>query len=151
MIDNEFSATDFLTGRELAAILRRFAALYDDNNTRNAAYYRSIMRLAKRISNDGDNFQYFDKSNTELPARGKFREKKLFDDAMQLQQVRNILSDLTVSKADLIALADQRFGIARGRLNRSSLEEVIAIITAAADHEQSLDIIAKNAASAGKS
>jgi len=72
------------------------------------------------------------------------------DPTLSVSEVRRLIADETATKRDLINLASIRFGIPRGRLNRSSIDEVFEIISSSADHEESLDIISENAATAGK-
>jgi len=140
---------NMLSNRELARFVRRFAALYDHDGDQNAIVHRSLMKLASDLAkSEAKTILGVADKNKEVDRRKDAERYK--DPTLSVSDVRRLIADEAATKRDLINLASTRFGIPRGRLNRSSIDEVFEIISSSADHEESLDIISKNAATAGK-
>jgi hypothetical protein len=148
----ERPSKELLPNRELARFIRRFAALYGQDEGQNALVHRSLMHLANELVKSED----YPKARAKpLPSPNRITKvmgrKEFRNASMSLGEARRLLGDRSASKNELIELATSRFGIAKGRLNRSSIDEVVDIITAAADHEESLDVISARAEAAGRS
>lgn len=149
MTSTKQSTKKILSNRELARFVRRFAALYDHDGEQNAIVHRSLMKLASDLAK-GETKSISSAADRSRIINREREAERYKDPTLSVSEVRRLIADETATKRDLINLASIRFGIPRGRLNRSSIDEVFEIISSSADHEESLDIISENAATAGK-
>jgi hypothetical protein len=138
-----------LTTREMARLLRRISASFDEEvigTQRVADGLQSLARLLSKLP---------DQPITELTGLSKSKPraaKRRWHEAASLSvsQIRRLLEEENLLKSELIELAHERFHIPRARLERLPLERVLETIWAAADNEESLRVIAANAERAGK-
>lgn len=69
--------------------------------------------------------------------------------ALELEEVKKILSDPDMKKSDLMELGAERFAISRSRMMRLNTEQVLDAIRSAVRHEESLSIISREAQRGG--
>lgn len=110
---------------ELGIVLRRYSQSSIDE-VLSGLTFRSVHRKAKK-SNRLSQLQHLDVASLDL------------------ETVREMLGNPALSKADLVRLALERFGIPRSRLERQDREAALEAIKAALSNTEALDIISQEA------
>jgi hypothetical protein len=140
--------TDPITAAELARVLRRLAKLFDTGELGNIDTSDALVALADYLQSLGS------VAVTDLtPAPRKRKQPRAFDDETvrnsSIGEVRDLLAG-ELPKSLLVRLARIRFGMPESRLQRLPMEQVLEAVRAAAAHEESLDIIERNADASGR-
>ena len=149
------SARDEEQGRELsvsevARFLKRLSTFYRDSKIGNPALSEALAELASVLSRRRDlRFSEavadLNVSPRQMPSLDLSRLKGL-----ELEEVKKMLSDEEMRKADLIELGAERFAISRSRMARLNTEQVLDAVRSAVGHEESLNIISREAQRGGK-
>jgi len=137
-----------ITANELARLIRRLAKLFDSGDLGNIETSDALIALADHLQSLGS----IAIKDLEAPGRPKKKAHLLDNEAVRkasIDQVREMLS-ADLSKTQLVQLARVRFGMPEARLRRMPTEQVIEAIRATAAHEESLDIIDRNAELSGR-
>ena len=135
---------------EVARFLKRLSSFYRDPKTGNPALSDALAELALALGRRRDltlteAVADLDVSSKRRPSLDASRLKVL-----KLEEVKEILSDKAITKADLIDLGAERFAISRSRLMRLNKSQASEAIWSALRHEESLGIISQEAQRGGK-
>ena len=139
---------DPITAADLARLIRRLAKLYDTGDLGNVDTADALVALAGHLQSIGPI------PVADLEARRRTTKEPVpmdrdFVHQASVGDIREMLSG-DLSKSRLVELANLRFGMPAARLRRMPIDQVIEAIMAAAAHEESLDIIERNAESSGR-
>ena len=139
-----------ISAEDVGRFLRQYASAIKDQRTGNPAMAEALLNLSTILIDA--------KLATVETAAQKFMDQGAFafDDEIDFGDlsttaVAEALSDPTLSRAHLVILGAERFGIARSRLEKLPREEVVRLILAAIQHEESLGIISEEARRGGQS
>lgn len=139
-----------VTAAELARLLRRLTRVFDAGELGNARTADALDVLSDYLQRLGS----VPVTELEIP-RPKRRPPERVDPStfrtMKIEEVRRLLDQDDLPKTNLLELAKFRFGMPPARLKRLSLSEAVEAVRAAASHEESLDIIERNAEESGRS
>jgi hypothetical protein len=135
---------------ELARVIRRLTRVFDAGDLGNARTADALDVLADYLQRLGP----IPVTELEIP-RPKRRPPEKLDVStfrtMQIGEVRRLLDQDDLPKSTLLELARLRFGMPAARLRRLPFGEAVEAVRAAAAHEESLDIIERNAEVSGRS
>ncbi len=135
---------------EVARFLKRLSSFYRDSKTGNPALSDALAELALALGRRRDRTLTQAVADIDILAkrRRSLEASQLKD--LKLEEVKEILSDETMTKADLIELGAERFAIPRSGLGRMNMGHVSEAIWSALRHEESLTIISQEAQRGGK-
>lgn len=142
--------SDELPPKDLARFLKRLSSLYHDPKSGNIALSAALAKLSTALL-EGSHLTL-----AELFGENELRSKsgKTFDsDELKSLNIETIMQKLTnrsLSKTELIEIGAERFNIPRSGLKRMNVVEISDRILSAARHEESLNIISKEAQRGGK-
>ena len=143
------SADSELTAQQTADIIQAFSKLLEHSPAAAPQMTRALEHVAKGLRRNGKS----PIGTVKILGVQKKRVLAPIDlpdfSHAPLDNVKSLLRSGKMTRAELVHLARSRFGISRSRLTRMSLEEAQSIVTAAADHEDSLRIIESNAHESG--
>ena len=134
---------------EVARFLKRLSSFYRDPKTGNPALSNALAELALALGRRRD------LTLTEAVAGLNVSSKRMRSldlsrlKDLELEEVKKMLSDQTMAKADLIDLGAERFAIPRAGLTRLNTAQVSDAIWSAVRHEESLSIISREAQRGG--
>lgn len=139
-----------VTAAEVSRIIRRVAHMFASEDLGNLRVSEALTELSEFLHGLG-----------QTPVNEIGRSKRLertkkvaLPDnnyaALTLPELDEVLSSKDLSKSTLIYIGRVRFGIPEARLRRMPTADVVAAIRAAAGHEQSLEVIEKNAEASGR-
>lgn len=135
---------------EVAHFLKRLSSFYRDPKTGNLALSKALAGLASALSRRRD--LTLTEAVTGLNVSSKRMRSldlsRLKD--LELEEVKEILSDEAMTKADLIDLGAERFAIPRSGLKRLNTGQVSEAVWSALRHEESLSIISREAQRGGQ-
>jgi hypothetical protein len=135
---------------EVARFLKRLSSFYRDPKTGNPALSNALAELALALSQRRD--LTLTKAVADIDISSKRRRSleasRLKD--LGLEEVKEMLSDEDMTKADLIDLGAERFAIPRSGLQRMNTDQVSGAIRSALRHEESLNILEREAQRGGK-
>ena len=139
-----------LSVSEVARFLKRLSSFYRDPKTGNPALSNALAELALAMGQRGDRTltEAVEDIDVSSKQRRSLEASRLKD--LKLEEVKEILSDETMTKADLIGLGAERFAIPRSGLGRLNMGQVSDAIWSALRHEESLSIISQEAKRGGK-
>lgn len=152
------TSEDRLLIEDLVRYLSHLAKLNREPRTGNAELSDGLRDLATvlRPYSNRPLHEVVNVVGTPLPKKRKAASKKpkatLPSDIPSLsdQRVEEILNDHSYTKAQLIEVGIQRFGISRSRLMRLPKNEVTESVRAALNHERSLGVISQEARRGGE-
>jgi septum formation topological specificity factor MinE len=138
-----------ITAADVGRYIRGLASLNRDSLTGNPELSEALFRLAGVLT-----------AAKALPAHEaaqraldqdelQFEDELDFED-LELEQVKSLLDSADTSKAFLLILAVERLGMARSRLEKMPREEIVRVLQAAVQHEESLSIISEEARRGGE-
>lgn len=135
---------------EVARFLKRLSSFYRDPKTGNPALSNALAELALALGQRRDLTLTEAVADIDVPPkrRRSLEASRLKD--LKLEEVKEILSDEAMTKADLIDLGAERFAIPRSGLGRMNMGQVSEAIWSALRHEESLSIISREAQRGGK-
>ena len=139
-----------LTSVEVGELLEGYAKILRVYNSEQEAAPAAITHLARLLKRHGSQpvellslaVKKRNGNNIPLAKRQEFKH-------LSLEEALVIIADEQTSREKLIQLAQSRFGISRSRLTKLRLEEAITIVRSAANHENSLNLLATNARDSG--
>ena len=135
---------------EVARFLKRLSSFYRDPKTGNPALSDALAELALALSQRRD--LTLTKAVADIDISSKRRRSleasRLKD--LGLEEVKEMLSDEDMTKSDLIDLGAERFAIPRAGLQRMNTDQVSGAIRSALRHEESLNILGREAQRGGK-
>lgn len=139
-----------LSAFEVARFLKRLSSFYRDPKTGNLALSEALAELAAALSRRPDlsvtgAAAAIDASPEEIGSSSLGRLKNL-----TIKEVKRLLSETAISKSKLIDLGAERFAIPRAGLKRINRDQVLDTVLAAVQHEESLDIISREAQRGGQ-
>lgn len=146
---SSFLAENEVTALDLARLIRRMSHIFDMNDLGNSNTSDALMHLSEYLSSLGSVY-IKDLPLSERPPRQAGGKLGIDYGSIPLVEVKRILDQDNWSKSRLVQLARTRFGMPESRLRRLTLSEVFDTVRAAAAHEDSLDIIERNAAASGQ-
>lgn len=134
---------------EVARYLKRLSSFYRDPRTGNPALSNALAELALALRQRHnltltEAVADTDVSSKRRPSLQASRLKNL-----NLEVVKEMLSDRSMAKADLIDLGAERFAISRSGLKRQNMSQVSDAIWSAVRHEESLSILEREAQRGG--
>ena len=138
-----------LSVSEVSRFLKRLATFYRDPRTGNPAIGEALAELASALGRRSG--MKFSEAVADLSAPPKQSPSLDMErlEGLELEEVKKILSDPDMKKADLIELGAERFAIPRSGLKRLNTEQVLDAIKSAVRHEESLSIISRQAQRGG--
>lgn len=141
---NSKSRRKHITAADVGRYLKQLAALNRDPLTGNVAMSDALKEIAAILMAA--------KAAPATKVLEAFTEQSKFDfeeeidfQTLSLGKVREIINRSDLTKADLATIGTERFGIAKSRMDRVSRDEIIKMIGAAMQHEESLNIISEEA------
>lgn len=144
------AGTHGITAVDLSRVIRRMSHIFATGELGNYETSDALAHLAEFLHNLGpapvDQLHKLSDRQHAEPQRDRPSE---YDD-LPLESVEQVLANHTTTKADLVKLARARFGMPESRLRRLPIAAVLDAVRAAAAHEQSLDVIERNAEISGK-
>ncbi|TXN24956.1 hypothetical protein [Methylobacterium sp. WL19] len=139
-----------ISAADVGRYLKHLSVAMKDPITGNPAMGEALLNLATILAEA--------KLASVSTAAEKFVDQGGFDfddeidfSGLSTEEVQKVLINPALTKAHLIILGAERFGIVRSRLEKLPREEIIKAITAASQHEKSLDIISEEAKRGGQS
>jgi hypothetical protein len=138
-----------VTARDLARVIRRFTRVFDTGNLGNSRTADALDVLADYLQLLGA----VPVTDLEVPRVRRPPREKIEPSTfrtMEIGEVRHLLDQDRLTKPKLLELARFRFGMPPSRLSRLPLNEAVEAVRAAAAHEESLDIIERNAEASGR-
>lgn len=139
-----------ISAQDLGRLIRRFVRVFDSGDLGNVDTADALSALADHLQSLGS-IAVSDLDIRRKPARKSVRLDRSNLDRLSISEVRHLISDDSLSKGQLTELARIRFGIPEARLRRLPMAQVIEAIEAAGAHEESLDIIERNAETSARS
>ena len=145
-----------LTCRELGEIISGFSRVYENNVVDQKAITESLRSLGRFLNRMGDLRISEIRADSQRSARKRVGVPKTSSlspeeiEALDVMSVRRLLAGGVLSRADLIALALERFGMGRGRLVKLSRTSLIEAINSAIENEEALSIISEEARREGQ-
>lgn len=133
-----------ITAVDVGRYLKHLAALNRNPLTGNVAMSDALYEIAEILI--AAKAAPASKALEGFTTQDKFNfEEELDFKTMPLEKVREIIARHDLTKSDLEIVGSERFGIAKSRMKRVSRDEIVNMITSAIQHEESLDIISKEA------
>ena len=147
---NEKEKGGELSVGEVARYLKRLSTFYRDPKTGNPALSNALAKLASALGRRRDLTLTAAVADMDVSSkqRRSIEASRLKD--LELDEVKELLSDEAMTKADLIDLGTERFAIPRSGLRRRNMGQVSEAIWSALRHEESLSIISRQAQRGGK-
>lgn len=143
--DDELSKTD------VSRFLRQLSKFYSNpkfGNVPLANGLKTAADLLEEYAQEEANRQ--NQSSQTVAKVGPDEVRKEFDQ-LTLDQVRSILQRGDLNKSELMELGSNRFAISRSRMKKLNINDALEVIRSAIEHEDSLDIISKEAERGGQS
>ena len=146
-----------LSVKDLADVLRSLSSVFGKPASGSPELARALVRLSKVLQRYGDrDLEEVLSGLTVKVDRGQAKrhvQPSLLKDvdvgSLDLTRARVLLLDDRMTKADLIRLGNERFGISGSRLQRENRDSVKEAIEAAIRNTEALHIIAEEASRAG--
>lgn len=138
-----------LTAMDFSRLLRKVARIFETGDLGNSATADGLLQLADflhklgPISIDALDTPRTSRRRATSGIHANYRH-------LAIPEVHRLLDDDGLSRTSLLRLARSRFGMAEARLRRMPLSEAIELVRGAAAHEESLDIIERNADVSGR-
>ncbi|WP_156652614.1 hypothetical protein [Methylobacterium sp. Leaf86] len=138
-----------ISAGDVGRFLKHFAATLKDPQTGNPAMSDALLNLSTILIDA--KLATVETATTKFVDQGGFD----FDDDIDFgdlstEAVQKALTNSELSRAQLVILGVERFGIARSRLDKLPRDEIVRLITAASQHEESLDLISEEARRGGQ-
>jgi len=138
-----------LSALEVGRFLKQLSVSMRDGRTGNLMLSQALLDLSNALI--GEKYTLPGVAGRRFIEQGGFE----FDDGLDFTNlttaaIQQALADPELPKAQLIILGTDRFGIARSRMEKLPREEIVKLITAAAQHEESLSLISEEARKGGQ-
>lgn len=139
-----------VTAVELSRVIRRFAHIFGTGELGNFSTSEALSDLAEFLHSLGAT-PVNELSQTRKVVRDRKPSRAVANfRSLSLNELAILLEDESLSKSTLINVGRSRFGMPESRLRRLPTAEVVEAVRAAAAHEQSLELIEKNAEVSGR-
>ena len=134
-----------LSATEVARFLKRLSSLYRDPKTGNPALSEALAELAANVRRGRDLSLTDAVTDTDVSSKQTASSDVARLKELTLEEVKKLLSETVLTKTELIDLGAARFAIPRAGLQRQNRDQVSDAIWAAVQHEESIDIISREA------
>ena len=134
-----------LSASEVARYLKRLSSFYRDPKTGNPALSNALAELSLALGRRGNLTLAEAVANIGVSSKlpRSLEMNRLKD--LNPKEVKDMLDEEAMTKADLIDLGAERFAIPRSGLMRMNMGQIAETIGAALRHEESLSIISREA------
>ena len=151
--------TDILYTDDVIRVLKQTATLFRRENTGNQVVHKALSGLVRVLQRYSDRpfqetllvLQRADEEPRHSGSRRGDEDNCLDVSSLTSDQIRSRLAKKALTKQELVAVGDQRFGIPKAGLEKQSRDALIETITAALDHEESIKILSEQAKRGGRS
>lgn len=139
-----------ITAADLSRIIRRFSHIFGVGDMGNIATSDALAELSEYLYSLGPLpiAELCKARQVKAPSARQSSPEGYRN--LSLAEVDAMLRDEGISKLNLMRLGRARFGMPESRLRRLALADVLEAIRAAAAHEESLNLIEKNAEASGR-
>ena len=145
------------TPKDLAIFLRKLAALYKNEKSGNRAWADVLERLAHGIDKNPHRTiseilsESLIREDVRRPPGRAVADREVVEEwqSLDLDGVQKVLERREVRKADLVKLAEFRFGISRSVTDKLGVEQLKTEIVNAVKHEESINEISRSARRTG--
>lgn len=133
-----------ITSADVARYLKGLATLHQNPRLGSPAMAAALIEISEVLAKE--RFKKADDVlETHLQQEHFEFETEVDFSVLSLDQVTDILARKDMSKSELVIIGTDRFGIPKSRLERSTRDDVIDVISAAVAHEKSLSILSQEA------